>query len=231
MIASQTTEPNLDRFEGEGGALLGQASRQGQNSLPDATAAPTRPETIPSWRVRPAFSSELEAILERRAVLDAQRRKNKNLISDADEEFSQRFEEKLNEQVIPQLESVAALLSKRSYPVELRVAGHGLDRACFMTVSQSKDPATRGLQRGNVAGLRMSFSADLPSRNVIYTANFRGTALRTVRALMKPPEITDAFMERELRQLFASLVTEEKSAALPVRSAGSFIKAVRNACA
>jgi hypothetical protein len=216
MQTHRITEPNLDRFEGEGGALAGRSELRREKALPDATPVLNITGKAASWHVRPVFLAELDALLKALDVVDSERRTSENIASDADEEFVQNFQEKLDEQVLPHLWSVADLLSKRYYPVEVRVVGEPRERTCFLAVSKTKQPGNWARHGESITGRRMTFSAHLPSREVVYTANYRDGLPRTVH--MHLSKITDSFIEQELRELVGTLREERKNAPTDTRA-------------
>jgi hypothetical protein len=234
MTNQQQTEADLDRFEGEGGALASRSQRQRGDTLGTAPRQLLPSGTPSNWHVRPAFLAELDAVLQAQDNLESERTKNRTIALDVDEEFVQDFQEKLDEQVLPHLRSAADLLSKRSYPVELRVVGKPQVRTCFLAVSRMKAPGNWAIQGESITGPRMTFSADLPSHAAVYATNFHDGVPHTENVIMQLSKITDSFIERELRQLFVSLVGEERknaSAATPSLDGSTLMRAVRNTCA
>lgn len=234
MTNQQKTESDLNRFEGEGGALAGRSERQRADTLGTATRQLLPSGTRSNRHVRPAFLAELDALLQAQDILESERTKNETMASDVDEEFVQDFQEKLDEQVLPHFRSAADLLSKRSYPVELRVVGKPQLRTCFLAVSRMKVPGKRAIHGERITGPRMTFSADLPSHAAVYTTNIHEGVPRTKNVVMQLSKITDSFIERELGQLFLSLVGEEKKdclTAAPSLDGSTFIRAVRITCA
>jgi hypothetical protein len=221
--------PNIDRFEGEGGALAGPAEITRQKEVRESNGTPGGRRQPASWRVRPVFLAELEDLLNSRDASEAELRTRRNGQSDLDEEFVQRFQELIDTQVLPQFEGAAALLSKRFYPVEVRVAGKPRERVCFFTFSQEKEPGNWARNGESITGPRMMFSAHMKGHCVLYTANFRHGVACAVERVMQITEITDSFIEQELRHLFDSAGVEESRPAKALDGA-VFLRSARRAC-
>ena len=161
--------------------------------------------------MRPEFVVELKAILRTKDELDEKEQRRLGSMADDDEDFTQNFQELLQTRILPQFEVVAGILTQNYYPVEVKIIGLPGEKACYLTFSDKKVTGAWALKGGQITGPRMAFRAERADRNVAYLADYKNGKAPCPEIRMQLSEVTDRFIENEIRRLFESFGPDQQS--------------------
>jgi hypothetical protein len=154
--------------------------------------------------MRPEFVEEMQAILRAKDDVENEKQQHLTAVLDDEEDFTQQFQEVLKTRILPQFEIVAGILSRNYYPAEVRVVGIPGEKACYLTFSGEKATGNWSLKGGEISGPRMAFRAERAERNVAYFADYKDGKAPKPELRLKLSDITDSFIEKEIRRLFES---------------------------
>ena len=167
--------------------------------------------------MRPEFAAELKSILRTKDELDEKEQRRLGVMADDDEDFTQNFQEILEARILPQFEFVAGILTQNYYPVEVKIIGLPGEKACYLTFSDKKVTGAWALKGGQIAGPRMAFRAERADRNVAYLADYKNGKAPCPETRMQLSEVTDGFIENEIRRLFESFGPDQQLMAVKAK--------------